>query len=274
VNGDDGIGVPWDPQTPNAARIYDYILGGKDNYPADRDLAENLLRLMPEVKGATLANRAFLGRAVRLLAERGVDQFLDLGSGLPTQENVHRVAHRVNPEARVVYVDYDALVVTHGRALLETSPNVGIAVGDLRKPGDILRSPDVLGMIDFTRPVTVLMVAVLHFLTDDEDPAGAVASLRRQMAPGSHLVITHVCGDQVDPGRLERAKALYNSASAPVIPRPEAQIATLFEGFDLLDPGLVEVSQWRPSIPRLVGAHAESGRGRFLGGVGRLPTAT
>ncbi len=265
------FGVDLNPDVPNAARIYDYILGGKNNYPADRETAERLLSIMPEVKAGTLANRAFLRRAVEELAADGVDQFLDIGSGLPTQENVHEVVQAVNPEARVVYVDYDRLVVAHGRALLEGSPRVGFAIGDVRKPEDVLRAPEVAELIDFSRPVAVLMIALLHFLTDDEDPAGAVAAFRRRMAPGSHLVLSHVCDDGVDRSRMRQGASLYDRASAPFTSRSASDIAAFFEGFELLDPGLVEVSRWRLSLTPVGDASAASGKARMLGGVGRMP---
>lgn len=265
------FGVELNPEVPNAARIYDYILGGKNNYAADRATADRLLSLMPEVKAGALANRAFLRRAVRALAAAGVDQFLDLGSGLPTQENVHEVVHAVNPEARVVYVDYDRLVVSHGRALLEGSPRVRFAAGDVRRPEEILGAPEVAELIDLSRPVAVLMIALLHFVTDEEDPDGIVAAFRRRMAPGSHLALTHVCHDGVDQSLIRQGTALYDSASAPFTTRSEARIASFFDGFELLEPGIVEVSRWRPPLTTVDDAPPAPGRARMIGGVGRLP---
>jgi len=265
------FGVDLNPEVPNAARIYDYILGGKNNYAADRATADKLLSLMPEVKAGALANRVFLRRAVRELAAAGVDQFLDIGSGLPTQENVHEVAHSVNPDARVVYVDYDQLVVAHGRALLEDDPRVRFAIGDVRRPAEILGAPEVAELIDFSRPVAVLMIALLHFVTDDEDPAGIIAAFRERMAPGSHLALTHVCHDGVDPELIRRGTALYDRASAPFTSRSEAQIAFFFDGFELLEPGLVEVSRWRPPLTAVDDAPPPAGKARMIGGVARLP---
>ncbi|MEV5407686.1 SAM-dependent methyltransferase [Thermopolyspora sp. NPDC052614] len=267
------------PDVPNAARIYDYFLGGKNNFPVDRETAERFLSIVPEAKKSVLANRAFLLRVVKELAADGADQFLDIGAGLLNQENVHDIAQAVNPEARVVYVDYDPSVVAHGRALLQGRPRVGFATGDVRKPEDILRAPEVTELIDFSRPVAVLMVALLHFLPDDEDPAGAVAAIRRRLAPGSQLALTHVCHDDANLSRLQQGASLYDNASAPFIFRSESDIAAFFEGFELLEPGLVEISRWRPSSPAYDDAPAApaqgtpgtSGKTLVLGGVGRVP---
>jgi hypothetical protein len=188
----DGI----DTRAPNPARIYDYLLGGKDHYPADRQAAEAVLAVAPQAREGARENRAFLQRAVRYLAEAGVRQFLDIGTGLPTQGNVHQVAQAVMPEARVVYVDHDPVVHTHANALLtNNSPTTVAVIGDLREPEAILDHPEVRRLLDFTRPIAVLLVAVLHFIRDAEDPAGIVTRLRDAMAPGSYLVVSHATGD-------------------------------------------------------------------------------
>lgn len=227
--------------------MYDYALGGKDNFAADRAAADRLFAAVPEVgRGPMLLNRRFLGRAVRFLAEEaGIRQFLDIGAGLPTQGNVHEIAQAVTPQARVVYVDYDPVVITHGRALLGTSETVTVVPGDLRRPGEILDNPEVTASIDFDQPVAVLLIAILHFITDAEDPVAIVAQLRDRLAPGSYLALTHVSVDSHAPA-IEKGKEVYRGATAGVSPRPRADILRLFDGFELVEPGLVWVPQWRP----------------------------
>jgi S-adenosyl methyltransferase len=180
-----------DTSVPNVARIYDYWLGGKDNFAADRDAAERSAKAVPQLPWLSLENRRFLGRAVRVCARAGITQFLDIGSGLPTMENVHEVAEQAAEEPHVVYVDNDPVVVAHARALLST-PRTAAVRGDLTRPEEILRAPEVRRLIDFGRPVAILVVATLHFIPDEADPAGAMARLRDAMAPGSYLVLSHM----------------------------------------------------------------------------------
>jgi hypothetical protein len=206
----------FEASTPNVARMYDYYLGGKDNFPADRQAAERVLAIVPEVRAAVRANRAFVGRAVRFLAAAGVRQFLDVGSGLPTRRNVHEVAHELAPDARVVYVDDDPVVVVHGRALLACTDTVAVVQGDLRRPEEVLGHPEVRALIDLDEPVAVLLTLVLHFVTDAEDPVGIVRRLRDAMAPGSYLVVSHGTGDP-RPGTAPRVAAVYQQASAPIV---------------------------------------------------------
>jgi SAM-dependent methyltransferase len=255
------VGV-FDPGTPNPARIYDYLLDGKDHFPADRAAAEQLLALVPEARAGARENRAFLGRAVRYLAaEAGVRQFLDIGTGIPSQGNVHEVAHQVAPDARVLYVDNDPVVHVHANALL-AEPTTAAILGDLRQPYQITRHPRTRKLLDFTKPVAVLLVAVLHFVTDDEDPPGIVAYLRDVLAPGSFLVISHATGD-FRPQVAEEVSAVYDKASAPLVLRSRAQVAVLFGGYDLLPPGLVQPAAWRPD-------HGSGeGVGGFWAGVGQ-----
>ncbi|GGS95603.1 hypothetical protein GCM10010156_62310 [Planobispora rosea] len=234
-----------DVSIPSTARIYDYMLGGKDNFAADREAAELVRAALPEAPVMARENRAFLGRAVRFLAEAGIRQFLDLGAGLPTQENVHQVAQRVDPKARVVYVDHDPIVLIHGRALLATDGTTAIVQGDMREPQAILEDPRLLELIDFGEPVAVLFVSVLHFITDAEDPHGIVASFRDRMAPGSYLVISHGSGG-VRPEDEEKAQAVYDRATSQAANRSPEEIRRLFDGFDLVEPGLVPVASWRP----------------------------
>lgn len=239
--------VGIDTSIPNVARMYDYALGGKDNFAADRAAADRLFAAVPEVgRGPMMLNRRFLGRAVRFLAEEaGIRQFLDIGAGLPTQGNVHEIAQAFTPEAHVVYVDYDPVVITHGRALLAANETVTVVSGDLRRPGEILDNPEVRASIDFDQPVAVLLIAILHFITDAEDPVAIVTRLRDELAPGSYLALSHVTAEGHAPA-IEKGKEVYRGATAGVSPRPRADILRLFDGFELVEPGLVWLPQWRP----------------------------
>lgn len=231
-----------DTSVPNAARMYDYMLGGRENFQADRDAAERILRLAPGIRQMALDNRAFLRRAVRYLSEEGISQFLDIGTGLPSQDNVHEVAHEVNRAARIAYVDRDPIVVSHATALLAKSRQVIVVNADLREPAGLLSQ--VTGHLDFTKPVAVLLLHVLNFISDDDDPAGIVASLRETLCPGSYLVIAHVTGDGV-PGDIEaRARATYDHANDRLWPRCKDQVLRFFEGFSLVEPGLTHVHEW------------------------------
>jgi S-adenosyl methyltransferase len=251
----------FDPKVPNVARVYDFVLGGKDNFAADRAFAEEVIRRTPDFPVVVRANRAYLGRVVRhLAADCGIDQFLDIGTGLPTAENVHQVACRVNPASRVVYVDNDPVVLTHARALLADNSNVAVARGDVRDPAAILATPQVQQLIDFSRPVAVLMVAILHFVTDEHRPYDIVAQVRDQMVPGSYLAISH--GEYRE--RLVEGAALYSRANEPAVLRSRPEIARFFDGFELIEPGLVPVSRWRHDAD-VAGAEEVW----FTGGVGR-----
>ncbi|HET9656805.1 MAG TPA: SAM-dependent methyltransferase [Kineosporiaceae bacterium] len=232
---------------PNIARVYDALLGGKDNFKADRDLAARLMDVQPLIVAGVRANRAFLRRAVAFLARQGISQFLDLGSGLPTARNVHQIAGRVNPRARTVYLDNDPIVLAHARALLADSDRTTVADGDLRDPQAILADPGVRGHLDLTRPAAVIMAAVLHFVTDEEDPAGIVATFRDALAPGSALVVTHVVDD--DDGNVDAATRksveIYTETTAPFALRTREQVAAWFDGMRLVPPGLVNADTWR-----------------------------
>jgi S-adenosyl methyltransferase len=229
------------------ARIYDYFLGGKDNFAADRKAAEQILRIIPEARSGALVNRAFLGRAVRFLAGTGIGQFIDIGAGLPTQANVHEVAHQVEPAARVVYVDNDPVIRVHGQALLHSADTATVIKADLREPDKILDHPELCALIDFSEPVAVLMVGILHFIADFEDPYGIVAHVRDRLAPGSHLAISHATTDS--RRSRERVAAVYSQATAPLIPRGRAEVSRFFDGLELVEPGLVYAPQWRPDSP-------------------------
>jgi hypothetical protein len=257
---------------PNPARIYDYFLGGKDNFPADREVAEQLLAIAPVAREVVEDNRAFLRRAVRhLVAEAGVRQFIDLGSGLPTRGNVHEIAQELAPEARVVYVDNDPMVVTHSRALLAGDSTV-VVRADLRQPDQILRDPEVRELLDFDRPIALLLMAILHFLPDAEDPAGIVARFRDALPPGSYLALSHGTTDiperpDLSPEEMAemgaRVERLYQLTTASLVTRGRAQVERFFDGFELLPPGLTEIQRWRPD------QESSLLPGGFYGGVGR-----
>ncbi|TDE32476.1 SAM-dependent methyltransferase [Actinomadura sp. 6K520] len=258
-------GVPQgiDPSTPNVARMYDYVLGGKDNYAADRELAGHLIASIPDGVEALRANRRFLGRAIAYTAEQGIDQFIDLGAGLPNQGNVHEVAQRVHPHAGVVYVDIDPIVIAHARALLAADDRTAALQADMRAPETVLASGEVARLIDFDRPVGVVFNAMLHFVTDDEDPAGIVAAFTDRMAPGSHLVISHSTLDDRPADLVEIIEAAYRKASAPMVFRDYDRILRLFNGLALVDPGLVKVNRWHADARET----AASGGAWVYGGV-------
>ncbi|GAA4896150.1 SAM-dependent methyltransferase [Streptomonospora salina] len=235
-----------DPYTPSAARLYDFYLGGKDNYAADREAGTELLERIPELHSTAHANRYFLRRVVRhLAAEAGIDQFLDIGSGLPTQDNVHQVAQRHAPGARVVYVDNDPIVLAHAHALLAEDPaTTAVAEADLRDPAGILAHPQIRGMIDFSRPVAVLMIAVLHFLTDEDRPYEVVAALRDRLCPGSYIAVSHL-ENETSPQRAAFMEQVYARSSATLKGRSHAEIRRFFTGMELVEPGVMPISQWR-----------------------------
>lgn len=261
---------PTDLKTdqPHSARMYDYLLGGKDNFPADRDAAEKAVLAFPTLRTAALENRKFLGRAVRhLVEEAGINQFLDLGSGLPTAENVHQVAQRHDPRSHVVYVDNDPIVLVHGRALLEEDERTTVIQADARNPQAILAHSGTRHLIDFTRPVGVLVVALLHFLTDEEDPAGIVSQLRQSLPPGSHVVLSHGTKD-LAPEAATAGEQAYRARGVPLTLRDKATFESFFTDMELLPPGVQVVSDWRSEVPEdKRPAHAEVS---WYGGVGRI----
>jgi S-adenosyl methyltransferase len=254
-------------RTPNAARIYDYLLEGKDNYAADREAAEKFLAVAPEIRFAARENRAFLIRAVRFLAaEAGVRQFLDLGSGLPTQSNVHTVAHEVAPGPRVVYVDHDPVVIAHSRTILSDISNATAIQADVRRPDDILNHPKLRKLIYFDQPVALLCVGLLFLVADDDDPAGIVTQFRETMVPGSYLALSHITSDGQRPEAVERLVQAFEQAREPMVPRTREQIQQFFDGFEFVDPGLVRISEWRPDDPSTA---QNPGKGWLYAGVGR-----
>jgi SAM-dependent methyltransferase len=251
-----------DTTKPNVARVYDYHLGGKDNFAVDRAVAEQTLRMVPEANAVGQANRAFLRRSVRYMVKQaGIRQFLDIGSGLPTQGNVHEIAQECDPRARVVYVDNDPVVLVHARALLASSPGVGVITADLRDPSGILASAVVRKCLDLSQPAGLLMFSILHHINDDEDPEAITAQLRDALAPGSHMAISHFC----DPGSerpedsvLARAcEKQFSESFGTGRWRTKPEILAYFGDWEVLDPGLGPLPWWRPDVmgqQRLPGA--------------------
>lgn len=243
----------WAPRSidisvPSVARIYDYYLGGSHNFEVDREAARKAMEFMPGLPRVMRANRAFLRRAVRFALEEGITQFLDIGSGIPTFGNVHEIAQAASPGARVVYVDHDPVAVTHSQAVLAGNDDADVVAADLRKPGEILESAQLRRLIDLNRPVALLLVAILHFVEDTDDPYAAVAALRDALAPGSMLVLTHASyeGIPLPPERSEGAVDVYKDMRNPLIMRSRDEIARFFEGYDMVEPGLVPMPHWRP----------------------------
>jgi hypothetical protein len=229
----------------SAARVYDYLLGGYHNFEVDRKVAHRLLETYPEARLGAAANRAFLRRAVHFLIEQGVEQILDLGSGIPTVGNVHEVAGAINPAARVVYVDIDPIAVAHSRAMLEDHPRATAIRADVREPEVILNNPEVQSLLDLDRPLGLLLVTILHYVVDDAEAFGLMRTFHDVMAPGSYCVIAHSCGDQQGKLRMRKIFSKVTSTKA----RTRAQILQLFDGFELVEPGLVETPLWRPEGP-------------------------
>jgi len=241
-----------DPNVPNVARMYDYMLGGKENYASDRAAVAKLIEMAPGVPVAARLNREFLGRAVRFVASAGVTQFLDVGAGLPTQDSVHQVAQEAAPDATVVYVDNDPVVLAHSRALVDGQARVAVVAGDVRNPAGIIADSQVRALIDFSRPVCVLLVALMHFVPDAEDPASLVAAFAAAILPGSFLIFSHATAHGAPPRVAvysKDAERVYDRATAQVTLRDPDEVSGLLSPFTLLEPGLVHVSQWRPPVP-------------------------
>jgi S-adenosyl methyltransferase len=248
LTGEEDFEIPLiNTGQPHSARVYDYWLGGKDNYAADRELAERSLEAAPELRDIARENRKFLQRAVRALVGLGIRQFLDVGTGIPTKGNTHEVAQSVMPEARVVYVDNDPIVLAHSRALLTGTAEGSIAViqEDLRRPAAILDNPEVRDTLDFAEPMAIMLVSVLQFIPDSDDPAAIVAQLCADAVPGSCLVISHPTSD-FRAEAVKQVQASYNQAKVTATARSKAQIARFFGDLELLDPGLERIPLWRP----------------------------
>ena len=237
-----------DPDRPSPARIYDYWLGGSQNFAADREVGRRAAEAMPTLRAAIWANRAFLGRVVRhLAAERGVTQFLDLGSGVPTVGNVHEVAQQINPDARVVYVDIDPVAVAHARHLLSDNPRAAAILADLRRPDTVLAHPQLRETLDLDKPVALLMIAVLHFIPDDEKPGAIVGAYRDRIAPGSFIALSHAAPDIEHPQEQKDMLGDYNrSTGVTFVNRPPEVLESWLEGTEIQPPGAVMVNEWRP----------------------------
>jgi len=239
--------VPLD--TPSIARMYDYWLGGFHHFAVDRQVAEELVALYPALPLVARANRAALRRIVTFLAARGIDQFLDIGSGIPTVGNVHEVAQRSNPAARVVYVDNDPIAVEHSRAILEDNPFATVVEADARRPVELLAHPEIQRLLDFRQPVAVLVLALLHFIPDDAEADRVVRTLRDALPPGSYLAISHATYGHLPGETTAQIERAYTRITTGGKYRPPAAIARFFDGLTLIEPGLVYAPLWRPETP-------------------------
>jgi hypothetical protein len=266
-----------DQRVPNVARVYDWLIGGKDSYEADRRAGQRLVTAVPGARQAARDNRAFLGRVTRYLtADAGITQFIDIGSGLPGPGPVHQIAREAQPAARVVYVDHDPIVVAHARALLaegplDGPPQVTAVEADLRYPRNLLTDRAIRDTIDLTQPVAVLLIAVLHFIPDSARPHDIVRAIAGRLAPGSYIALTHVTADHLNPDAAQAARAAYDGASAPGVPRTRDDIERFLDGLELIPPGVTDVTAWRPELspgrPRLRSAAPPV----FYGGAARIP---
>jgi len=264
-----------DPATPSPARLYDYYLGGTNNFRADRDAAEQIRARMPELADAAWANRGFHQRAALWMAgTAGIRQFLDIGSGLPTQNNTHQAVHRVTREARVVYVDNDPLVRVHASALLVDAGETRLVTADLRDPEGVLNHPQTRELIDFSQPVGLLMTAVLHFVSDGSDPYGLIARYVAALAPGSYLALSHITADQKPPAAVQTIRDIYADATEQVYPRSRAEVERFFDGLELVPPyegsaaAVTYVGEWGAEDPDM--ADSDGSRWAY-GGVARRP---
>ena len=264
-----------DPATPSPARLYDYYLGGTNNFRADRDAAERIRARMPELADAAWANRGFHQRAALWMAgTAGIRQFLDIGSGLPTQNNTHQALHKATREARVVYVDNDELVRVHASALLINAGSTRLVTADLRDPGGVLNHPQTRELIDFSQPVGLLMTAVLHFVADGSDPHGLIARYVAELAPGSYLALSHITADQKPPAAVQTIRDIYADATEQVYPRSRAEVERFFDGLELVPPyegsaaAVTYVGEWGAEDPDM--ADSDGSRWAY-GGVARRP---
>ena len=256
-----------DLSMPSVARAYDYALGGAHNVAVDREFLRAFEAVVPQTRAAARANRAFLHRAVRLMVGEGIRQFLDVGSGIPTVGNVHEIAQRSAPEARVVYVDVDPVAVAHSRLILAGNTQATAIREDLRRPEAILGHSATRALLDFGRPVGLILAAVLHALQDQDDPYGIMTRLRDALCPGSYVAISHITADSSPEEQVRGIERVANQAPTPGAQRTRAEIMRFFTGLDLVEPGVVWTSQWRPDSPKDVGDHPE--RLIIYAGVGR-----
>lgn len=262
----DWVPAEIDTETPSAARLYDYYLGGGYHFESDRKLAQRIYEVLPDMPYLARVNRAFLRRAAMFCARQGITQFLDIGCGLPTTGAVHEVVGAVNPDAKVVYVDNEPVAVAHGELILEGNENATVLQGDLRRPESVLDHPRTRRMLNLDQPVAVLTTAVMHFVTDEANPARLVARYREAMAPGSYLVLSHATADGQDD--IEKVVELYRNSQNPGYLRTREQVTAMLEGFDLVEPGVVFLPEWRPESPEDA---VNPERSSFYGVVGRRP---
>ncbi|WP_378733076.1 SAM-dependent methyltransferase [Nocardia brasiliensis] len=258
-----------DVSKPHPARRYDYWLGGKDNFPADRESADMVAEAFPTIRLAALENRNFLRRAVCYLADAGVRQFLDIGAGLPTAGNVHEIAQSIAPESRIVYVDNDPIVLAHARALLNSSPEGATAYldADIRDPDRILTHPDLTRVLDLDKPVALMLVAIMHFIVDDDGPYELVRKLCDALPAGSYLVMTHATSDHLSPDDLAETNAANQRSGVPFRLRTTEEFTRFFTEFDLVPPGIGSVTAWRPEEYR---PHPRAEAVSMLGAVARI----
>jgi SAM-dependent methyltransferase len=250
---------------PNAARIYDYVLGGANNFGVDREFAKRLMAAVPDAPEQAHQNRSFLRRAVAYLTERGIRQFLDLGSGIPTVGNTHEVAQRIAPAARVLYVDNEAVAVAHSELILQGNPNADILRADITDPDFVLAHPRTRALLDFDQPIGVLMFASMHFVPDEADPAALVGRYRDATAPGSYLAMSHGTAD--NRPEVTSAVSEYQQTANPVFLRTRPEVIRLFEGYELVEPGVVSGAVWRPEVSSPDGEQVSL----IWGAVGRRP---
>jgi hypothetical protein len=232
----------------HVARVYDYLLGGKDNFAADREAAEQAMRINPDIVSTARANRAFLVRTTSyLVTQAGIRQFLDIGTGMPTNNNTHEVAQSIAPESRIVYVDHDPIVLTHARALLTSAPEgaTDYLEADLREPGKILAEAALT--LDFSRPMAIMLISILHLILDRDDPYDLVSQLVNAVVPGSYVVISHAASDIDTGAMISMANRLNELMAQQAVPRTHREVAAFFVGLDLLEPGLVRIPEWRPA---------------------------
>lgn len=245
MTGDaDWIPDEIDMDVPSAARVYDYLLGGGHNFAADRAVGEVVLKVQPQGRQIASSNRAFLSRAVRYLVGQGITQFLDLGSGIPTVGNVHEVAQRANPNSRVVYVDYDPVAVAHSQLMLRDNKNAMVVDADLTQPERVLDSPEIHEFIDFSEPVGLLMVAVFHFISDEKQPLDILEKYRSVLVSGSYLALSHLTADQM-PGESAAVVEAMRNSKDPMFFRGYPEVTAMFDGLELVPPGVVAASRWR-----------------------------
>lgn len=262
--------VSWVPEgvnvdVPSSARIYDYLLGGGHNFEADRATAEALIKVLP-VRDMARRNRAYLRRVVLELTALGVRQFLDLGSGIPTVGNVHEVAHEAAPGSKVVYVDFEPVAITHAELMLADEPDVTALLADLREPEKVVRQASAL--LDFSRPIGLLVVGVLQFIPDSDDPWDVLARYVRALPSGSYLALSHFTADSM-PAAMAAGKKIFARTAEPITPRTRAQVADMLAGTEVVEPGIVFTPQWRPESPEDVGD--DPSQANLYAAVGRKP---